>query len=274
MEKSNKLSSNETGLYDEGCRIRDELVELVEAWPINFLKFRKSLKDHSDYKHRVEEKLYEAKRWLNAIGVKLLPQSLYDKSVLVRAIHRLEYITMQQSFTMIRTTNQDIKDLMNEALSLIKSIPTSPNPPPPQIPEKSPHIPRTAFILMWMDPVPERDDVRNAIKEVCNDFGVVALRADEIEHPDRITDVVLQNICESEFLIADLTGARPNVYYEVGYAHALKKRPMLYRKEGTILHFDLLVHNVPEYKDITELKTLLNKRFAAILGHSPRTQFR
>lgn len=30
--------------------------------------------------------------------------------------------------------------------------------------------------------------------------------------------------------------------------------------------FDLSVHNVPEYKNITELKELLTKRFEAILG--------
>lgn len=129
----------------------------------------------------------------------------------------------------------------------------------------------TAFIIMPIDPGDAlMVDVYNGIKEVCAKFGIHAVRADDIEHQKSITDEVLKQIRECEFLIADLSHERPNVYYEIGYAHAINKHPILYRHIDTKLHFDLVVHNVPEYKNSTELKAKLEKRFEEILGRKAK----
>ena len=125
--------------------------------------------------------------------------------------------------------------------------------------------PNTAFVMMPIDDSkPELEDIRTGIKEVFLEFGIEAITANEIEHEEAITDRILSEIETSEFLIADLTHERPNVYYEIGYAHALYKRVILIRKKDTKLHFDVAHRNCPEYENTTGLKTLLRNRLEAI----------
>ena len=127
--------------------------------------------------------------------------------------------------------------------------------------------PNTAFVMMAIDDSkPELEDIRTGIKEVFKEFGIEAITGSEIEHEEAITDRILSEIETSEFLIADLTHERPNVYYEIGHAHALKKRVILVRKNGTKVHFDVAHRNCPEYENATDLKRLLRRRLESIMN--------
>ena len=135
--------------------------------------------------------------------------------------------------------------------------------------------PNTAFVMMAIDESkPELEDVSTAIKEVFKEFGIEAITANDIEHEEAITDRVLAEIDSSEFLVADLTHERPNVYYEIGHAHARNKRVILVRKKGTKIHFDIAHRNCPTFANATSLKTLLRKRLEAITNRKSPTGVR
>jgi hypothetical protein len=133
--------------------------------------------------------------------------------------------------------------------------------------QASSYRPNTAFIMMAINPEqPELDDIRNGIKDVCREFGVIAETIDEGHFDDGITDCVLEAIESREFLIADLTWERPNVYYEIGHAHARNKRVQLYCKVGTKVHFDIQHRKYQQYANVTELKKLLRRRMEVVTG--------
>ncbi len=120
---------------------------------------------------------------------------------------------------------------------------------------------------MWMDEKRhELEDIHNVVKKCFENIGVSAERADDIEHDGRITEEIISKIQTSEYLFADLSGSRPNVYYEVGFAHALSKRVILFRKKDESVHFDLAGYNCPEYQNMTDLENKLIKRLESMTG--------
>jgi hypothetical protein len=138
--------------------------------------------------------------------------------------------------TDIQTAHKEFIDAMEKLQDLSVLLVPGGSTVSPTIPKPAGNVRQyrqnTAFIIMQInEEIPELEDVKNSIKEVFKEFGIDAVRSDEIEHQDVITARILEEINTSEFLIADLTGERPSVYYEVGYAHALGKRPILFRKE-------------------------------------------
>jgi ActR/RegA family two-component response regulator len=67
----------------------------------------------------------------------------------------------------------------------------------------------------------------HVVKKVVEREGLVCIRADDLFEPGRIIDDIKRSIQQAYFIIADLSGRSPNVFYEIGLAHALGKSVML-----------------------------------------------
>lgn len=80
----------------------------------------------------------------------------------------------------------------------------------------------TCFILMpfgeWFDKY-----FKEIYAPATKDAGFEPLRADELFTTGAVMEQIWIQIRKSNVLLADLTGRNPNVYYELGLAHALRK---------------------------------------------------
>ena len=72
--------------------------------------------------------------------------------------------------------------------------------------------------------------------------GYVCEKVDESVYTGSIVERITEGIRNSEFIIADLTHEKPNVYLEVGYAWGLNRPVIMIAREGHRLHFDLAHH--------------------------------
>lgn len=98
------------------------------------------------------------------------------------------------------------------------------------------------FVLM---PFSEafRDVYVLGIRAAAESLGMSVSRVDEqIFHRESILQRIYDQIESADLVIAEMTGQNPNVFYEVGYAHAKNKRCILITKSAADIPFDLKHH--------------------------------
>ena len=126
----------------------------------------------------------------------------------------------------------------------------------------------SAFIIMSFRP--ESDDTYGVIKRVCADFGYAYNRIDKTNHTERIYSKIAEGIHNAAFVIADVTYPSVNVYYELGYAEALRKVLIVVAKEGTTLPFDTRDLPTIMWPDQTRLEERLRSKIEEITGRTPQ----
>lgn len=104
----------------------------------------------------------------------------------------------------------------------------------------------SAFVVMPF--APEFDDIYEyLIRGALSDAGFNVTRADDIRNQGNILGDVVQGIVAGDLIVADLTTANPNVYYELGLAHAAGKPTILLVQDIDEIPFDLRSYRILTY---------------------------
>ncbi len=114
----------------------------------------------------------------------------------------------------------------------------------------------TAFVIMKFGK--DFDELyQDVIAPICKDFNYKALRADECYTSSAIIQDIIREIANASLIIADVTMDNPNVFYELGYAHALNKPTILLADTGKR---ERLPFDISGFRTILYENTIRGKR--------------
>ena len=126
-----------------------------------------------------------------------------------------------------------------------------------------------AFVVMHFAE-PYDTFYREVIQSQAEKAGFEVVRIDEKAGPGVIFQDIQREIEQADIVIAEITPVNQNIFYELGYAHALRKPTILLAQRGAELPFDIRSYRVVFYNDTIggkgEVERNLEKHLAAIRG--------
>ena len=93
------------------------------------------------------------------------------------------------------------------------------------------------------------------IKPVCENCGFDAIRVDQINASDSITQTIIDNLETADLVIADISGYNPNVFYEIVFRTRTKKPIIHLKPTEESLPFDINTIRTFDY-DLTDLDSV------------------
>jgi hypothetical protein len=129
-------------------------------------------------------------------------------------------------------------------------------------------VPKAFVVMQFGEPF---DSIyTDVIAPVSLEMGFLAERADEFKGPGLILRDIIESILTSAVIIAEITPPNPNVFYELGYAHALGKPTILLAERDRQLPFDVSGYRVIFYDNTIagkqNVEDALRKHLAAIVN--------
>lgn len=108
-----------------------------------------------------------------------------------------------------------------------------------------------------------------AIEQAASKLGVKIERADDPPTSDTIIRRIYQGIETADLVLADLTDKNTNVFYEVGFAHAIGKPVAFLAPSVEYVPFDLRAYPIGIYSVETSVQDLVDS-FRTYLGNALR----
>ena len=126
------------------------------------------------------------------------------------------------------------------------------------------------FVIMSFSEDSKLMDAYDSFQTVCKEFQYDCMRIDDTSAEDRIIPEIFTRIKKSAFVIADLTEAKPNVYFELGFAQGLKMRVIITAYKGTTLPFDVADMPTIFWEGQKQLKERLREKLEEIAAKQGR----
>ena len=119
---------------------------------------------------------------------------------------------------------------------------------------------------------------REIIAPAVQAAGLEPIRADEERVGGTIHKPMFERLMLCDYAVADITGANPNVYYELGIRHAMRPRStVILFAEGTTLPFDIALlarHPLPHRRERRAARAEIVRRQGGRASSRRRAQIR
>ncbi|MCB1897147.1 MAG: hypothetical protein H6945_01690 [Zoogloeaceae bacterium] len=132
-------------------------------------------------------------------------------------------------------------------------------------PPRQPGEPRPAFVAMpygpsWFHPISQ------LVVTTADRHGFCAKVSKDLATPGCITEQIWQGIRCADVVVADITGSNPNVFYELGLAHALGKEVILLAQGIDAPPFDVSTARLLRYElsDLPAFEAQLARAFGSV----------
>ncbi len=196
----------------------------------------------------------------------LKESGVIDKGVIVASSGFTQdaYLVAEKTNLELLTIDDLRQAVTEQGISLPVVAPGKPSKPAARKSLKTRKEGKQIFVLMPFSSGLE-DVYHLGIREVVAKLGASCERADEIEYVGGVVEKIYDSIKNADLVVAEITTPNPNVYYELGYAHALGIPVILLTQNAQATPFDLRGYRHIIYSSILDIRDKLDRLMRTLI---------